>query len=46
MNLTIHPPRRVSPQKKNPRVLTTKLELMKYDPRVMKHVLFTETKLK
>ena len=33
-------------QKKNPKKLTHKLEFMKYDPRVMKHVLFTETKLK
>ncbi len=37
-------PRRL--QKKNPKKLTHKLEFMKYDPRVMKHVLFTETKLK
>ena len=33
-------------QKKNPKKLATKLEFMKYDPRVMKHVLFQETKLK
>ncbi len=33
-------------QKKNPKKLTHKLEFMKYDPRVMKHVLFQETKLK
>jgi len=32
--------------KKNPRVLTQKLAFMKYDPRVRRHVLFTETKLK
>lgn len=33
-------------KKKNPRVLVQKLAFMKYDPRVRKHVLFTETKLK
>jgi len=33
-------------RKKNPRVITEKIELMKYDPRVRKHVLFRETKLK
>ena len=32
--------------KKNPRKLPGKLEFMKYDPRVRRHVLFTETKLK
>lgn len=32
--------------KKNPRKLTRKLEFKKYDPRVRKHVLFKETKLK
>jgi large subunit ribosomal protein L33 len=32
--------------KKNARKQTTKLELKKYDPRVRKHVLFKETKLK
>jgi large subunit ribosomal protein L33 len=32
--------------RKNPRKLTEKLQFMKYDPRVRKHVLFTETKLK
>lgn len=37
-------PRR--PQKKNPKKLVSKLEFIKYDPRVMRHVLFTETKLK
>lgn len=34
------------PQKKNPKKLPGKLEFMKYDPRVMKHVLFSEVKLK
>ena len=33
-------------QKKNPKKLPVKLEFMKYDPRVRRHVLFTETKLK
>ena len=33
-------------RKKNPRTLTEKLELKKYDPRVRKHVLFKETKIK
>ena len=33
-------------KKKNPRTLPNKLQLMKYDPRVRRHVLFTETKLK
>ncbi len=33
-------------RKKNPRQMTEKLELKKYDPRVRKHVLFRETKLK
>lgn len=32
--------------KKNPRRITTKLQFMKHDPIVNKHVLFTETKLK
>ena len=32
--------------KKNPRKLPGKLEFMKYDPRVRRHVLFSETKLK
>ncbi|CAI5471574.1 unnamed protein product [Closterium sp. Yama58-4] len=32
--------------KKNPRNLPHKLEFRKYDPRVQKHVLFTETKLR
>lgn len=33
-------------RKKNPRQMTEKLELKKYDPRARKHVLFKETKLK
>ena len=33
-------------KRKNPRTLPKKLELMKYDPRVRQHVLFTESKLK
>jgi large subunit ribosomal protein L33 len=33
-------------RKKNPRQMTEKLELRKYDPRARKHVLFKETKLK
>jgi len=32
--------------KKNPRNLTEKLELKKYDPVVRKHVLFKESKMK
>ena len=32
--------------KKNPRTQTQKLQFRKYDPRVRKHVLFKETKLK
>ena len=32
--------------KKNPRTKTEKLELRKYDPRVRKHVLFKESKMK
>ena len=36
----------VSAQRKNPKKLPVKLEFMKYDPRVNRHVLFTETKLK
>ena len=32
--------------KKNPRKITHKLEFNKYDPRVRKHVVFKETKLK
>jgi large subunit ribosomal protein L33 len=33
-------------KKKNPRNLPNKLQFVKYDPVVRKHVLFTETKLK
>lgn len=33
-------------RKKNPRQQTEKLEFKKYDPRIRKHVLFKETKLK
>ena len=33
-------------RRKNPRQITEKMEMMKYDPRVRKHVLFRETKLK
>jgi large subunit ribosomal protein L33 len=32
--------------KKNPRTKPEKLELMKYDPKARKHVLFKETKIK
>jgi len=32
--------------KKNPKKLTEKLEFRKYDPRVNRHVLFTEAKMK
>ena len=32
--------------KKNPRTKPEKLELMKYDPKVRKHVLFKEAKIK
>ncbi len=32
--------------KKNPRTLTKKLELRKYDPVVRKHVMFKESKIK
>ncbi|WP_259780040.1 50S ribosomal protein L33 [Aestuariispira ectoiniformans] len=32
--------------KKNPRNLTEKLELRKYDPKVRKHVIFRESKMK
>ncbi len=31
---------------KNKRTMTGKLKLMKYDPKVRKHVLFTEAKIK
>lgn len=33
-------------KRKNPRKLPDKLQFMKYDPVVRKHVLFVETKLK
>lgn len=33
-------------KRKNPKTLTQKLAFVKHDPRVNKHVLFTETKLK
>ncbi|KAK1278968.1 hypothetical protein QJS04_geneDACA007323 [Acorus gramineus] len=33
-------------KRKNPRKMTEKLEFRKYDPRVNKHVLFTEAKMK
>ncbi|XAR57145.1 hypothetical protein NMG60_11025182 [Bertholletia excelsa] len=33
-------------KKKNPRKIPTKLEFRKYDPRVNRHVLFTEAKMK
>lgn len=32
--------------KKNPRTLTEKLELKKYDPKARKHVIFKEAKIK
>jgi large subunit ribosomal protein L33 len=32
--------------KKNPRTLTEKMEVRKYDPVVRKHVLFKESKIK
>jgi large subunit ribosomal protein L33 len=32
--------------KKNPRTTTNKLELKKYDPKVRKHVVFRESKIK
>lgn len=32
--------------KKNPRTLTEKLEMRKYDPVARKHVIFKETKMK
>lgn len=32
--------------RKNPRNVPYKLQLVKYDPRVNRHVLFTESKLK
>nr|ABK21866.1 unknown [Picea sitchensis] len=33
-------------KRKNPRKLPEKLEFRKYDPRVNRHVLFTEAKMK
>uniref|UniRef100_A0A7N0UMU7 Large ribosomal subunit protein bL33c n=1 Tax=Kalanchoe fedtschenkoi TaxID=63787 RepID=A0A7N0UMU7_KALFE len=33
-------------KKKNPRKIPEKLEFRKFDPRVNKHVLFTEAKMK
>ncbi|KAF9620129.1 hypothetical protein IFM89_010788 [Coptis chinensis] len=33
-------------KRKNPRKMTEKLEFRKYDPRVNRHVLFTEAKMK
>ncbi|MDE0801587.1 MAG: 50S ribosomal protein L33 [Rhodospirillaceae bacterium] len=32
--------------KKNPRTITEKMEVRKYDPKVRKHVIFKETKIK
>ncbi len=32
--------------RKNPRTLTDKLEMRKYDPRVRKHVIFKESKMR
>jgi len=32
--------------KKNPRTLTEKMELRKYDPKIRKHVAFKESKMK
>ena len=32
--------------KKNPRTMTEKLEMKKYDPKVRKHVIFKEAKIK
>jgi large subunit ribosomal protein L33 len=32
--------------RKNPRTLTEKMEVRKYDPKVQKHVLFKEAKIK
>ncbi len=32
--------------KKNPRTMTEKLEMRKYDPKVRKHVIFKEHKIK
>ncbi|MDR1475032.1 MAG: 50S ribosomal protein L33 [Holosporales bacterium] len=33
-------------KKKNPRTKVEKLEMKKYDPRIRKHVVFRETKIK
>ena len=33
-------------KRKNPRTLPNKLQFVKYDPRVRKHVLFTEQKMR
>ncbi|PSR92676.1 50S ribosomal protein [Actinidia chinensis var. chinensis] len=33
-------------KRKNPRTIQTKLQFRKYDPRVNRHVLFTEHKMK
>ena len=32
--------------KKNPRTMTEKLEMKKYDPKIRKHVIFKEAKIK
>lgn len=32
--------------RKNPRTITEKMEVRKYDPKVRKHVIFKETKIK
>lgn len=32
--------------KKNPRTMTEKMEIRKYDPKVRKHVMFKEAKIK
>lgn len=32
--------------KKNPRTMTEKMEIRKYDPKVRKHVVFKEAKIK
>ena len=33
-------------RKKNPRTMPDKMEMRKYDPKVRKHVVFKETKIK
>ena len=33
-------------KKRNPKTLSTKLEFRKYDPRVRRHVIFKEAKIK